>query len=618
MLGKEFHRRHRDNPCSDTFGLQLVAGRHGNFDFRPCCHQDHLTLAFGLGQNIGPLGGQIARDMFSAQRGQVLTGQGQHAGAVWLRQRDFPTFRGFHRIGRAHHKAIWRGAHHGEMLNRLVGWAILANADAVMGHHIDHVNPHQSGKSHRGARVIGKGKECPAIGAHAPMQRHTVHRCRHAMLADAVMDIAPFAVLGGENPHIARFGIVRPRQIRRAAQGFLHDRVDHGKGHFTGLAGRHFGRLIREGFFIAAQRIAQFRGNLACKGAGKLGLFGGGQGGKTGFPFGARGGAFCADSFPPVFEIGRDFKGPMRPAIGGLRISHHFWVGQCAVALGGVLRGRADCDMGFAGHHCRARACLGGRDRAVDIGGIMAVTVKHIPPCGGKAGALIHTAGHIDCAIDGDVIVIPKHNQAAEFMTSCKTDSLLADALHQAAIARDAIGVVIHNLCAPCGAQMFLGHGKANRVGNPLPQGACGRLNPFDMAKFRMARCDGAQLTEILDLLQCHLLVTCEIQQRIDQHRAMARRQNKAVAIWPVRGRCVKGEVLVKQHGRNIRHPHRHTRMARIRGGHPVKGKRADTGGAAPMVRIAGGKCRKIHINVLEEGCGSACGSVNADGFSRA
>ena len=50
-----------------------------------------------------------------------------------------------------------------------------------------------------------------------------------------------------------------------------------------------------------------------------------------------------------------------------------------------------------------------------------------------------------------------------------------------------------------------------------------------------MARRHRAELAEVLDLLDRHGLVAEQMQQRIEQHRAVAGRQHEAVAVGPVR-----------------------------------------------------------------------------------
>ena len=107
-----------------------------------------------------------------------------------LSQRDLPAFRRLHAVGGAHHQQVGNGAQRRQMLDRLVGRAVLAHADGIMRHHEDDADAHQRGEADRRAAIIGEHQEGAAIGNDAAMQRHAVHRRRHAMLADAVMDIA--------------------------------------------------------------------------------------------------------------------------------------------------------------------------------------------------------------------------------------------------------------------------------------------------------------------------------------------------------------------------------------------------------------------------------------------
>ena len=259
----------------------------------------------------------------------------------------------------------------------------------------------------------------------------------------------------------------------------------------------------------------------------------------------------------------------------------------------------ADGDMGFARDHRGAGACLGRRDRGVDRVRVVTIARENIPAAGRETRQLIGAIGDRDLAIDGDAIVIPQHDQPRQFLTARKRDRLLADTFHQAAIARDAIGVVVDDLLAPFGAQKLLGHGETHGIGDALAQGAGCRFDPHRMAIFGMACRDCAQPAEILDLLQRHIGRAGQIEQRVKQHRAMARRQDKAVAVGPIRGRCIKAQMLVKQHGRHIGHAHRHAGMARIGRGHGVQRQCADTSGPPPMIGMACGACSEVHCGVL-------------------
>ena len=76
------------------------------------------------------------------------------------------------------------------MLDRLMRRTVFAESDGVMRHHMDDADAHQRRQPDRGTAVVGKGEKRAAIGDKAAMQRDAVHRRRHGVLADAVMDIA--------------------------------------------------------------------------------------------------------------------------------------------------------------------------------------------------------------------------------------------------------------------------------------------------------------------------------------------------------------------------------------------------------------------------------------------
>ena len=80
-----------------------------------------------------------------------------------------------------------------------------------------------------------------------------------------------------------------------------------------------------------------------------------------------------------------------------------------------------------------------------------------------------------------------------------------------------------------------------------------------------MARRQRAELAEILDLFERHVLVAGQVQQGIEQHRAVSGRQHEAVAIRPVRFSGVVFQELREQHGRDVGGAHRQPRMAGFR-----------------------------------------------------
>ena len=105
------------------------------------------------------------------------------------------------------------------------------------------------------------------------------------------------------------------------------------------------------------------------------------------------------------------------------------------------------------------------------------------------------------------------------------------------------------------------------------------------LAELRMAGGRGVELAEALDLLDAHAVVAGEVEQRIEQHGAVAGRQHEAVAVRPAR---VGGVELVEarpERGGDVGHAHGHARMAGFRRLHRVDGKRADGVGHVPCLR---------------------------------
>ena len=286
----------------------------------------------------------------------------------------------------------------------------------------------------------------------------------------------------------------------------------------------------------------------------------------------------------------------MVPAIGGLGGLELVRVGQRAVALGGILRGVAEGDMGLAGNHRRLARLFRGGDGGVDGLGVVAVNFLHMPAGGLEALHLIGAVGQFDGAVDGDVVVVPEHDQLAQGMTPGEADGFLADAFHEAAVTGDHIGVVIDEFLAVLGALDLFGHGETDSVGDALAKGAGRGFNGVEEKILGVARGQGAHLAEVLDLIEGDLGVTDEMQQRIDQHRAVTGRQDKAVAVGPFGGRGIELEVFFEEHGGHIGHAHGHAGMTGVGGGHGIKRQRANGGGFHPVVGVLGAKGSDIHV----------------------
>jgi hypothetical protein len=76
------------------------------------------------------------------------------------------------------------------LLYRLVGRAILAQRDAVVGEHMDGVQAHQCGQPHRRAHVVGEDQEGGGERNEPAVCGHAVGDRPHRVLAHAEMQVA--------------------------------------------------------------------------------------------------------------------------------------------------------------------------------------------------------------------------------------------------------------------------------------------------------------------------------------------------------------------------------------------------------------------------------------------
>ena len=144
-------------------------------------------------------------------------------------------------------------------------------------------------------------------------------------------------------------------------------------------------------------------------------------------------------------------------------------------------------------------------------------------------------------------------------------DGFLAYALHQAAVACDHIGAVVDEVVTEARIEVPLGHRHANGVGEALAKRTGGGLDARRVAELRMAWRLRTELTEVADLLECHLRSTGEIEKGVEQHRAVAGRKDQAIPIRPVRGRGVEFQEFLEQQGGAVGKAQRQAAMAALR-----------------------------------------------------
>ena len=121
------------------------------------------------------------------------------------------------RVRRAQHDEARDRPERREVLDRLVGRAVLAQRDGVVRPDPRDRQARERREAHGAAHVVGELQERRPVGAHdAAVGGQAVHRAAHAVLAHAEEDVAA-RVVAGELVLVRELGLRRLAQVRRAA-----------------------------------------------------------------------------------------------------------------------------------------------------------------------------------------------------------------------------------------------------------------------------------------------------------------------------------------------------------------------------------------------------------------
>ncbi len=264
--------------------------------------------------------------------------------------------------------------------------------------------------------------------------------------------------------------------------------------------------------------------------------------------------------------FGRDFEGRRGPA--QRRAGRRDFVRTQRRAVDRVralLVGRALADHRLAGDQRRTAVSQCGAYGAADGRRIVPVAAFGVPAGRLEAGRDVLAGRKIGAAVDGDAVVVPQHDQPAQLQMPGKADRLVVDPFHQAAVARHHPGAVIDQRVAICGVELPFGHRHADGHGEALPERPGGAFRAFEVGVFRMPGAGTAQLPELANVVHRRRGVAGEVQQRVEQHRAVPGGEHETVAVRPFRRGGIELQKLRIEHRRDIGHAHRHAGMAAVR-----------------------------------------------------
>src|SRR5712671_6817831 len=103
---------------------------------------------------IGATAATVGRVQSKPELRQVLAGQGQDARAGFTLDGNLPALDGFDAVAGAKHQHVRDGAQRRQMFDRLMGWAIFAETDRIVRHHMNDTLAHQGGKTDGRAAII--------------------------------------------------------------------------------------------------------------------------------------------------------------------------------------------------------------------------------------------------------------------------------------------------------------------------------------------------------------------------------------------------------------------------------------------------------------------------------
>ena len=252
----------------------------------------------------------------------------------------------------------------------------------------------------------------------------------------------------------------------------------------------------------------------------------------------------------------------------------HFLGGQrIAVHIRLALSGRAKADDRRAADETGARILFGRAEGGINRRAVHPVHLLDVPAIRLETLVLVLGEGQIGVAIDCDAVVIVEIDELAQTQMTGQTGRLLGDAFHQVAITDNRIDVVRYHVepgAVVVGCQPLLSDGHAHAVGKALSQRPGRRLDTGRMPVFRVAGGLAPPLAKVLQLLQREI-VACQVEQGIEEHRAVAGAEDKAVAVRPGGIGRIIAQMPAPERQRGCGHAHRQAGMARIGGLHSIQ-----------------------------------------------
>ena len=201
LVLKQFPARHTHHAGGRAVLLQHFLGLHRQGYFRAGGNEDDVGLAaVGFAQDIGALGHALAgrAELGLVENRQFLARENEHDRRLGRGHGDAPGFGALVGVGGAQHYDIGDDAQSQHLLHWLVGGAVFAQPNAVVGEHERSCALGQGREADSRPHVVAEREEGTAVGAQAAVVGNAVHGRAHGVLAYPKPHVAALQVQGLE------------------------------------------------------------------------------------------------------------------------------------------------------------------------------------------------------------------------------------------------------------------------------------------------------------------------------------------------------------------------------------------------------------------------------------
>mmetsp|Transcript_7003 Transcript_7003/g.42960 ORF Transcript_7003/g.42960 Transcript_7003/m.42960 type:complete len:221 (-) Transcript_7003:469-1131(-) len=203
----------------------------------------------------------------------------------------------------------------------------------------------------------------------------------------------------------------------------------------------------------------------------------------------------------------------------------------------------------------------------------------HMPSESLEASTDIFSERDISVTIDGDLVIIVQADQFSQAPVTGKGGCLSGDTLHVAAVPKDAVCVVIYNLCirlVVARSKVLFSSSQSNSHCNSLSERSSGHFDSGGFKVLWVSRSLGSKLAELLHIIDLDGVIPAQMQKGILEHASMSSGEHEPVPVEEVGVFRVHLHDFVVEHVCHGCSTHRQSRMSRLCFFHGIDGQEAD------------------------------------------